>query len=222
MWHTYTHCTDAFVYIRVIAFHCTCFSGWQYWTKDTPAASASLSSLSNWAGVTVPRVSLANPPHRNWQELGPWMSSLTGFTDFTRVKGSWDRLQWCMQNVCYTHLTCRREKLSSFWCAGHHRIHKLTWLNCLRGHRPLWVTHRYDIGLMTGATPLVVHPQSEYRSCMKQHPLKQVLDFLIKAPVRRRLWLRRRGESFTNQDCWFDFCFPRSTSRSVLGQYTWP
>uniref|UniRef100_A0A8P4FYC4 ribonuclease H n=1 Tax=Dicentrarchus labrax TaxID=13489 RepID=A0A8P4FYC4_DICLA len=37
----------------------------------------------------------------------------------------------------------------------------------------LWAKHKYDVGLMKNATPLVIHPKSDYRPCLKQYPLKQ-------------------------------------------------
>lgn len=36
-----------------------------------------------------------------------------------------------------------------------------------------WAKHKYDVGLLKDSTPLVVHPKSEYRPCLKQYPLKQ-------------------------------------------------
>lgn len=55
----------------------------------------------------------------------------------------------------------------------------------------LWSTHKYDVGLMKDATPLVIHPKSDFGPCMKQYPLKRealegikpVFDSLLQAGV---------------------------------------
>ncbi|XP_039979222.1 uncharacterized protein LOC120787590 [Xiphias gladius] len=55
----------------------------------------------------------------------------------------------------------------------------------------LWASHKYDVGLIRGAEPLVVHPKSEYRPCLKQYPLKKeaidgitpVFESLLKSVV---------------------------------------
>lgn len=35
----------------------------------------------------------------------------------------------------------------------------------------LWAKHKYDVGLMKNAAPLIVTPKSDYRPCKKQYPL---------------------------------------------------
>ena len=55
----------------------------------------------------------------------------------------------------------------------------------------LWASHKYNVGLMKGAEPLVVCPKSEYKPCLKQYSLKKeaingitpVLEPLLKSGV---------------------------------------
>lgn len=42
-----------------------------------------------------------------------------------------------------------------------------------QGPPSLLATHKYDVGLVKGAAPLMGHPKSDYRLCLTQHPLKQ-------------------------------------------------
>lgn len=55
----------------------------------------------------------------------------------------------------------------------------------------LWSSHKYDAGLMKSVTPLVIHPKSHFRPCMKQNLLKRetlegikpIFDSLLQAGV---------------------------------------
>ncbi|XP_044071329.1 uncharacterized protein LOC122884903 isoform X2 [Siniperca chuatsi] len=55
----------------------------------------------------------------------------------------------------------------------------------------LWAQHKYDVGLIKDAEPVVITPKSSYRPCQNQYPLKKeavdgiklVFDSLLKAGV---------------------------------------
>ncbi|XP_035515190.1 uncharacterized protein LOC118326328, partial [Morone saxatilis] len=171
-----------------------------YWTKSVAVVSVALSAAQDQIFQNkTPHISLAKPATWTWQDLGPWVRGKHGCSDFCRTGDP--RTEYSETGDVYrTAVTStvrvkRTVELLENIPRGS-SVYTLMTAESMPAELSqvpdcLWAKHKYDVGLMKDATPLVIHPKSDYRPCLKQYPLKQeaidgitpVFESLLKAGI---------------------------------------
>lgn len=152
-----------------------------YWTKEVAAVSVSLSPSQEkfLTPEYTPHVPLAKQSHQQWQDLGPCLQCHLGLLDFRPVAGDPRTEYSACGYVWRTALTHKVPVYRPVELRVEERqctelfplVEEIPELSLVPP--PLWATHKYYVGLIRGAAPLVVHAKSDHRPCLRQYPLKQ-------------------------------------------------
>lgn len=151
------------------------------WTRSAAAVFVCLSPLQDqlFPGE-VPHVSLAKPERWEWKDLELWLHRNLNLTDFCPVEGDPKTLYSRKGDVYKTQLTSTALVKRTVELIAHTNTHHMVsqsvpvdMTELSEVPTTLWAQSKYDVGLIKGASPLVVHPKSDYRPCVKQYPLKR-------------------------------------------------
>ena len=177
-----------------------------YWSSTRSAISVSLThtqSVFYEIEHAVPHVSLSKAHTDSWKDLGPFVKQCEALTDWAYTQAD---------NVLYSASKNVFKKQLNTSCSVHRFLHltedsyttqsqevttscftDVTQLPAALSEVPhtVWASHKYDVGLIRAAEPVVIKPKSSYRPNLPQYPLKPeavegirpVFDSLLKAGV---------------------------------------